>query len=89
MVRRKQLSVASGELNDTQYTAPVLLVDSDGEPIDIGGGGSGPVAWGDVTGKPSTFPPANHNHAVADVTGLQDVLDSLQSQIDDLSGGGE
>lgn len=28
------------------------------------------VAWGDITGKPSTFPPAAHTHDAADVTGL-------------------
>lgn len=29
------------------------------------------LAWGNITGKPSTFPPSAHTHAVADVTGLQ------------------
>jgi hypothetical protein len=28
----------------------------------VGGEGSGPVAWNDVTGKPATFPPDAHNH---------------------------
>lgn len=44
-----------------------------------GGGGGGPVAWADVTGKPSTFTPSAHTHAIADVTGLQDELDSKSS----------
>lgn len=26
-------------------------------PVDLEGGGGGETAWGDVTGKPSTFPP--------------------------------
>lgn len=34
-----------------------------------------PSAWADVTGKPSTFPPAAHSHVIADVTGLQSALD--------------
>ena len=34
------------------------------------------VAWTGVTGKPATFPPAAHGHAVADVTGLQSALDA-------------
>lgn len=34
------------------------------------------VAWGDVTGKPSTFAPSAHNHAIADVTGLQTALNA-------------
>ncbi len=28
---------------------------------------SGPVAWGDVTGKPSVFPPETHNHSKAEI----------------------
>jgi hypothetical protein len=43
-----------------------------------GGGGGGSVAWVDVTGKPSTFPPSTHTHAIADVTGLQTALDGKQ-----------
>ena len=31
--------------------------------------------WDSVSGKPSTFPPATHQHAVADVTGLQSTLE--------------
>lgn len=29
---------------------------------------AGGVAWGDVTGKPSTFTPASHTHGIADIT---------------------
>ena len=39
-------------------------------------GAAGSVAWEDVTGKPSTFPPSTHQHAISDVTGLQDALDN-------------
>lgn len=35
----------------------------------------GSPAWTEITGKPSTFPPSTHTHAVADVTGLQAALD--------------
>jgi hypothetical protein len=31
--------------------------------------------WDSVSGKPSTFPPSAHTHAVADTTGLQAALD--------------
>jgi hypothetical protein len=31
--------------------------------------------WAEVTSKPATFPPSSHNHAIADVTGLQSALD--------------
>ncbi|MMZ52644.1 hypothetical protein D1872_144200 [compost metagenome] len=35
----------------------------------LSGGGSGPttVAWADVTGKPTTFPPATHTHNASDI----------------------
>lgn len=33
------------------------------------------VSWGDITGKPSTFPPATHTHEIEDVNGLQSALD--------------
>lgn len=36
----------------------------------------GTAAWADITGKPSTFPPASHTHVIADVTGLQTALDN-------------
>ena len=32
-------------------------------------GSAGSVAWGNVTGKPSTFTPSSHNHAWGDITG--------------------
>lgn len=40
---------------------------------DIGGGDT-EVAWGDITGKPSTFPPSSHTHSTSDITGLSDAL---------------
>ena len=33
-------------------------------------------AWADISGKPSTFTPSAHSHAISDVTGLQNALDS-------------
>jgi hypothetical protein len=30
-------------------------------------GVAGSVAWGNVTGKPSTFPPSSHTHSKSDV----------------------
>ena len=38
-------------------------------------------AWGDVTGKPSTFPPAAHTHDIADVSGLQAIIDDYETRI--------
>ena len=34
------------------------------------------VPWSGVTGKPSTFTPSAHTHTIANVTGLQDALNS-------------
>jgi len=36
-------------------------------------------SWGDITGKPESFPPAEHSHTVEDVTGLQAALDENPS----------
>jgi hypothetical protein len=44
-----------------------------GNPPGSGGEG-GSVAWADITGKPTTFTPATHAHAQADVTGLTAAL---------------
>lgn len=34
------------------------------------------VDWSELSGKPSTFTPSAHTHAIADTTGLQDALDA-------------
>lgn len=39
----------------------------------------GATSWADLTGKPLTFPPSAHSHAIADVSGLQTALDGKQS----------
>lgn len=52
-----------------QFTGTVLSA--------TGGGGS--LAWADITGKPSTFTPSAHTHAISDVTGLQTALDGKQA----------
>jgi hypothetical protein len=33
------------------------------------------ITWTDISGKPATFPPSSHTHAIADTTGLQTALD--------------
>jgi hypothetical protein len=32
--------------------------------------------WADITSKPTTFPPSDHDHVIADTTGLQAALDA-------------
>lgn len=39
----------------------------------------------DITGKPSTFPPSSHTHAISEVVGLASTLSSLQNSVDTLS----
>lgn len=74
----KQFEVVAGDARAGQFTAKVVLVDADGNQVDLGGGEGGPVvvAWADVTGKPATFAPATHTHTIANVTGLQAALDA-------------
>lgn len=38
-----------------QVVGTVAFFDADGNPVEVGGSGS--VAWADVTGKPTSFPP--------------------------------
>jgi hypothetical protein len=40
---------------------------------------TGPPTWDSVTGKPTTFTPASHTHAISQVTGLQSALDGKQA----------
>ena len=46
-------------------------------------------AWGEVTGKPATFAPATHTHTIADVTGLQAIIDDLTGRIEALEAAAE
>lgn len=40
----------------------------------VAGGAGAPVSWNSVTSKPSSFPPAPHQHPPSDVQGLVDLL---------------
>jgi len=47
---------------------------------------TGTHAWAKVVGKPATYPPSahthTHTHTFADVTGLNERLDWLESRLD-------
>ena len=43
------------------------------------------VAWSSITGKPSTFTPSAHTHALTDITGLVSTINTMQLQISDLN----
>jgi hypothetical protein len=45
------------------------------------GEGGGTVTWDDVQDKPTEFPPEDHSHAIADVTGLQTAIDGKQATL--------
>lgn len=42
-------------------------------------GESGASTWNDITGKPSTFPPAAHNQSISTITGLEDELNGIRN----------
>ena len=72
MRRPRRAVVVEGTGSDDRLALPVELYtrgeDDELVPVDLGGGGPVVVAWADVTGKPSSFPPATHTHAAADVS---------------------
>ena len=53
-----------------------LVIDG-GAPVDLKGEKGDGSAWADLTGKPATYPPAAHTHPIADVDGLQTIIDRL------------
>lgn len=88
MTQKQFVVVEDAELLDDQFVGRIKLVNEDGSPWSPGGGSS-PVSWGEVTGKPSTFPPAEHTHEVSDIDGLQAIIDDLQSKVAALESGGD
>lgn len=46
-----------------------------------GEGGDTSVTWGNIEGKPETYPPESHTHDMIHVIGLEDELSSMQSAI--------
>jgi hypothetical protein len=81
---RPRITTSQGMLFLRQLEAALDFVEAAG-----GGGGGGPVAWADVTGKPTFgtasaeniafFAAAAHTHSIANVTGLQTALDGKQA----------
>ncbi len=53
-----------------------------------GGGEGGPVNWGDILSKPSTFPPSTHNHAWGVITDKPESFppSSHEHEIEDING---
>src|SRR6478609_1780843 len=42
------------------------------------------IDWADIVGKPSTFPPDPHTHAINEINGLPEELAAIDSEIDTL-----
>lgn len=72
---------AAGAKQDADRAANIADSTSwDGDKLTVNGktspslrgpkGDSGASAWGDVTGKPSTFPPESHTHKMADISDM-------------------
>lgn len=61
-----------GSYDDAPLTARVAALENEPAP-----------AWSDVTGKPLTFPPSSHTHAIADISGLRAELDTIPAEYDD------
>jgi len=72
MRRPRRAVVVEGSGSDDRLALPVELYtrgeDDELVPVDLGSGGPVVVAWADVTGKPTTFAPAAHTHAAADIS---------------------
>lgn len=41
--------------------------------VSLSGGGAGSVAWSDITGRPSTFPPSTHDHTADQISDATEV----------------
>ena len=70
--------LAADELDDLTVIVPVVTETEDGETADAAMElpelaaavrAEAPVQWGEVEGKPETFPPASHTHAYDTLTG--------------------
>lgn len=73
--------VQNGDVVKQQDTGSLYFVKDDTHLDGASGyenfstGTASAVDWSGITNKPSTFTPAEHNHAISDVTGLQTALD--------------
>lgn len=77
------LTVSAGALTWSALTGKPFSSIGSGLSVDGSGvlsaTGLTSVSWGDIIGKPATFAPSAHTHAIADTTGLQAALDGKQA----------
>lgn len=69
-----------------------ITITQDGEEVTIAATSSISVAWSDITGRPSTFPPSAHSQAATTITYSNTVsgltATNVQAAIDELAAGG-
>lgn len=46
---------------------------------------NGQIAWGNVTGKPSSFTPSSHSHSMSDISNLNTTINSLSSTLNSIN----
>lgn len=65
---------AANIASSTSWNGDKLTVNGKTSPSLTGTRGpAGASAWGDITGKPSTFPPSTHTHKMADISNLPEI----------------
>lgn len=46
---------------------------------------NGQLAWGNVTGKPSSYTPSSHSHSMSDISSLNTTINSLSSTLNSIN----
>ena len=65
-----------GHLMLRATSSGLKVYDAAGSETELGGGGGGEITWDAITGKPESFTPSTHTHAISDITSLQTTLDN-------------
>lgn len=66
----------TGHLMLRATSSGLKVYDATGSETELGGGGGGETTWDAITGKPESFTPSTHTHAIGDITSLQTTLDN-------------
>lgn len=66
----------TGHLMLRATSTGLKVYDATGSETELGGGGGGETTWDAITGKPESFTPSVHTHAISDITSLQTTLDN-------------
>ena len=66
----------TGHLMLRATSTGLKVYDATGSETELGGGGEGETTWDAITGKPESFTPSAHTHAISDITSLQTTLDN-------------